>query len=53
MKAEVYSWRLLCELKSELEEAACKERVSLSQLLEGIVREWLTTRAAAAEADEA
>jgi hypothetical protein len=52
MKSEVYSWRLSHDLKCELEEGACRERVSVSQLLERIVREWLKTRAAAAE-DEA
>jgi hypothetical protein len=52
MKNEVYSWRLSRDLKCELEEAARRERVSVAQLLERIVREWLKTRAAAAE-DEA
>ena len=53
MKSEVYSWRLSSDLKCELEEEARRERVSVSQLLERIVREWLKTRSAAAEADEA
>ena len=53
MKGEVYSWRLSRDLKRELEEAACRERVSVAQLLERIVREWLKARAAAAEDDEA
>ena len=52
-ESEVYSWRLSRDLKRELEEAARRERVSVSRLLERIVREWLKTRAAAAEDDEA
>ena len=53
MKTEVYSWRLSPDLKSDLEEAARRERVSVSRLLERIAREWLKARAAAAEDDEA
>ena len=53
MKSKVYSWRVSRDLKCELEEAARRERVSVAQLLERIVCEWLKTRAAAAEDDEA
>jgi hypothetical protein len=53
MKSEVYSWRLSRDLKGDLEEAACRERVSVARLLERIAREWLRTRASAAEDDEA
>jgi hypothetical protein len=53
MKSEGHSWRLSRDLKCELEAAARRARVSVSQLLERIVREWLKTRAAAAEDDEA
>jgi hypothetical protein len=53
MKTEVYSWRLSPDLKSDLEAAARRERVSVSRLLERIAREWLKARAAAAEDDEA
>jgi hypothetical protein len=53
MKSEIYSWRLSQDLKSDLEEAARRERVSVAQLLERIAREWLKARAAAAEDDEA
>jgi len=53
MKSEIYSWRLSPDLKSDLEEAARRERVSVAQLLERIAREWLKARAAAAEDDEA
>lgn len=53
MKTEVYSWRLSRDLKWALEEAARREHVSVSQLLERIAREWLKTSAPAAENDEA
>jgi hypothetical protein len=53
MKSEVYSWRLSPDLKDDLEEAARREGISLSRLLERIAREWLKTRASAAEDDEA
>jgi hypothetical protein len=52
MKNEVYSWRLSTDLKSALEEAARREHVSVSRLLERIAREWLRTQAWVAE-DEA
>jgi hypothetical protein len=53
MKSEVYSWRLSPDLKWALEDAARRERISVSRLLERIVREWLKTCAPAAENDEA
>jgi hypothetical protein len=53
MKSEVYSWRLSRDLKIDLEEAARRERISVSRLLERIAREWLKTRASAAEDGEA
>jgi hypothetical protein len=53
MKSEVYSWRLSPDLKADLEQVARRERVSVARLLERIAREWLKTRAAAAEDDEA
>ncbi len=40
-KSEVYSWRLSRELKMQLEAAAREEKISVSALLERIVREWL------------
>ncbi len=52
MKSEVYSWRLSPDLKWALEEAARREHVSVSRLLERIAREWLKTQAWVAE-DEA
>jgi hypothetical protein len=53
MKGEVYSWRLSRELKDDLEQAARREGVSLSRLLERIARDWLKARSSAAEDDEA
>ena len=53
MKSEVYSWRLSRDLKSDLENAAHRERLSVAQLLERIAREWLQARASAVEDDEA
>jgi DNA polymerase III delta subunit len=43
-KTEVYSWRVAFELKQTLEEAAKAEKISLAQLLERIVLDWLARR---------
>jgi hypothetical protein len=40
-KTEVYSWRLSPDLKAALEEAARDENVSIAELLERAVVEWL------------
>jgi hypothetical protein len=53
MKSEVYSWRLSPDLKGALEDAARRERVSVSRLLERIAREWLKTSAPTVGGDEA
>jgi hypothetical protein len=53
MKGEVCIWRLSRELKEDLEQEAREEGVSLSRLLEHIVRDWLKARGSAAENDEA
>ena len=53
MRSEVYSWRLSPDLKSDLEDAARREGISLARLLERISRDWLKARASAAENDEA
>jgi hypothetical protein len=52
VKGEVYSWRLAPDLKRALEEAARREHVTVSRLLERIAREWLQTQAWVAD-DEA
>lgn len=43
-KTEVYSWRLAFDLKRSLEEAAKAEKISLAQLLERIVLDWLARK---------
>ena len=43
-KTEVYSWRIAFDLKRSLEEAAKAEKISLAQLLERIVLDWLARR---------
>lgn len=40
-KNEVYSWRLSAETKSVLEEAARRNRSTVSELLDKIVGDWL------------
>ena len=51
-KSEVYSWRLSAALKSALEQAARAEKISVAQLLERIVQEWLEKEFSAGEDDE-
>ncbi len=46
-KTEVYNWHIAFELKRTLEEAAKAENVSLAQLLEDIVMDWLSRRSQA------
>ncbi len=43
-KTEVYSWRVAFDLKRSLEDAANAEKISLAQLLEHIVLDWLSQR---------
>jgi len=52
MKAEVYSWRVSTELKSDLERAARRRKISMSAVLDLATREWLTRSATEAEGDE-
>ena len=51
-KSEVYSWRLSTALKSALEQAARAEKISVAQLLERIVQEWLQREFSADEEEE-
>ena len=44
-KTEVYSWRASSDLKAALAEAARAHKVSVSVLLERVVRNWLLTNA--------
>ena len=41
MKAEVYSWRLSTDLKTDLEREARRRKLPLSAVLDKVVREWL------------
>jgi predicted transcriptional regulator len=41
MKTEVYSWRVSSELKSDLERVARGRKVSVSAVLDMVVRDWL------------
>jgi hypothetical protein len=52
MKAEVYSWRLSSDLKSDLEQEARRRKLSLSAALDLAAREWLTKARSGAEGDE-
>ena len=51
MKTEVYSWRVSADLKSDLERAARRRKISLSAALDLAARRWLES--AAPEDDEA
>jgi hypothetical protein len=42
MKTEVYSWRVSTEVKSNLERAARRRKLSLSAILDIAAREWLS-----------
>lgn len=52
-KTEVYSWRVAFDLKRSLEEAAKAEKISLAQLLERIVLDWLAHRSQPDDREEA
>jgi hypothetical protein len=51
MKTEVYSWRVTSELKSELQRAARRRKLSLSAVLDLAARRWLTKSGADIESD--
>ncbi len=52
-KSEVYSWRLDPGLKAALEEAARRERATVSELLDRVVARWLEERREGLREDEA
>ncbi|MEL6469494.1 MAG: hypothetical protein AAFQ74_07180 [Cyanobacteria bacterium J06623_4] len=52
-KTEVYSWRVAFDLKRSLEEVAKAEKISLAQLLERIVSDWLAQRSHPDDSEEA
>jgi hypothetical protein len=45
MKAEVYSWRVSTDLKTDLEREARRRKLSLSSVLDLAAREWLNNAA--------
>lgn len=51
-KTEVFNWQLAFELKRSLEAAAESEQISLAQLLEQIVSDWLARRSQPDSDDE-
>jgi len=53
MKTEVYSWRISPDLKTDLEEEARRENLSVSALLDRLACEWLAERRSQSGADEA
>lgn len=53
MRTEVYSWRVSPELKSALERAAQRRKLSVSKVLEDAARQWLKQSASdVAEVEE-
>ena len=52
MKAEVYSWRLSTNLKTDLEREARRRKLSVSSILELAAREWLKNTSAGDESEE-
>ncbi|MGD0425882.1 MAG: hypothetical protein ABSC10_04110 [Candidatus Acidiferrales bacterium] len=52
MKAEVYSWRLSEELKSDLEREARLRKLPVSSVLDLAVRDWLKKSGANVAGDE-
>jgi hypothetical protein len=53
MKSEVYSWRLSPALKRALESQARNEKISLSELLDRVARDWLAQQRAADDQEQA
>src|SRR5262245_7145326 len=51
-KTEVYAWRMSPELKMALEDAARRQSVKVSALLERVIRAWLDERANARGTEE-
>ena len=52
MKSEVYSWRVSSDLKTGLERAARRRKLSLSAVLDRAARDWLKKGGAEIEGDE-
>jgi hypothetical protein len=52
MKTEVYSWRVSTEIKTSLERAARRRKVSLSKVLDMAAQEWLKSSGSEGGDDE-
>jgi hypothetical protein len=52
MKTEVYSWRVSTEIKTSLERAARRRKVSLSAVLDMAAQEWLMKSGSEDDDDE-
>jgi len=52
MKTEVYSWRVSTDIKTSLERAARRRKVSLSAVLDMAAQEWLKNSDSEGDDDE-
>jgi hypothetical protein len=52
MKTEVYSWRVSPDIKTSLERAARRRKVSVSAVLDMAVQEWLKNSVSEGDDDE-
>jgi hypothetical protein len=52
MKTEVYSWRVSTDIKTSLEHAARRRKVSLSAVLDMAAQEWLKSSGSEGDDDE-
>jgi hypothetical protein len=52
MKTEVYSWRVSTDVKTSLERAARRRKVSLSAVLDMAAQEWLKNSGSEGDDDE-
>ena len=51
-KSEVYSWRVLPEIKTALEWEARRQRTTVAAILDRMVEEWLAAGRASAAGDD-
>jgi hypothetical protein len=52
MKTEVYSWRVSTDIKTSLERAARRRKISLSAVLDMAAQEWLKSSGLEGDDDE-
>ena len=52
MKTEVYSWRVSSDVKTSLEQAARRRKISMSAVLDAAARAWLENNATDNDAEE-